>query len=385
MPGASVRVCSPHCGLDPETTSGGETYERELLRHLAGQGVMVDLILARHKRVPEGVANWVVHRLRMGRGLRWPVAAVVFPPAIRRVYAETRFDLLRAHSVRYIGPAALRARRRYGVCVPIVAHHHHLDADPLNPWIEGPVMRGVDRVITVSEFSRRQAVTELGVPAERISVVYDGVDAKFAPAPKPVRLVERFGLQGKPVVLSLGGLKRRKNLLVLLDAWRRVVTERPDTQLVIGGTGPELDRLRAHARRVAPAGGVHFAGYVPEAEKVDYYNLGDVFVSTSALEGFGLTVAEAMACERPVVVSNRGSLPEVVAAGEGGFLCEPDDAGGFARAVLEVLGDERLRQKFGAANRARVTQLFRWERAAAQVTRVYEEVLDGWRRRPQAR
>ena len=153
-----MRVCSPHCGLDPETSSGGETYERELLRHLAGQGVTLDLILARHKRVPEGVANWVIHRLRMGRGLRWPVAAVVFPPAIRRVYAETRFDLLRAHSLRYIGPAALRARRRLGVRVPIVAHHHHLDPDPLNQWIEGPVMRGVDRVITVSEFSRRQAV-----------------------------------------------------------------------------------------------------------------------------------------------------------------------------------------------------------------------------------
>ena len=115
-----MRVCSPHCGLDPETSSGGETYERELLRHLAGQGVTLDLILARHKRVPEGVANWVIHRLRMGRGLRWPVAAVVFPPAIRRVYAETRFDLLRAHSLRYIGPAALRARRRLGVRVPIV-------------------------------------------------------------------------------------------------------------------------------------------------------------------------------------------------------------------------------------------------------------------------
>jgi glycosyltransferase involved in cell wall biosynthesis len=124
---------------------------------------------------------------------------------------------------------------------------------------------------------------------------------------------------------------------------------------------------------------------VPEAEKVDYYNLADVFVSPSALEGFGLTVAEAMACERPVVVSNRGSLPEVVAAGEGGFLCEPDDAPGFARAVLELLGDERLRQKFGAANRARVERLFRWERAGAEVKRIYEEVLDEWRRRAQAR
>ena len=145
--------------------------------------------------------------------------------------------------------------------------------------------------------------------------------------------------------------------------------------------GAEVGALRVQARRIAPAGGVHFAGYVAEAEKVDYYNLADVFVSPSALEGFGLTVAEAMACERPVVVSNRGSLPEVVAAGDGGFLRDPTDAPGFARAVLDLLGDERLRQKFGAANRARVERLFRWERAAAEVERIYEEVLDEWRRR----
>jgi glycosyltransferase involved in cell wall biosynthesis len=380
-----MRVCTPHCGLDPETTSGGETYERELLRRLGDLGVTLDIILARHKRVPAGVANWVVHRLRMGRGLRWPVAAVVLPPVIRRVHAETRFDLLRAHSLRYIGPAALRARRRYGVNVPIVAHHHHLDPDQLNRWIEGPVMRSVEHVITVSEFSRRQAIGELGVPEQRISVVHDGVDAKFVPGPKPQRLVERFGLAGKPVLLFLGGLKRRKNLPVLLDAWRQVAMERADAQLVVAGSGPDLAMLRERARRIAPAGGVHFAGYVPEAEKVDYYNLADVFVSPSALEGFGLTVAEAMACARPVVVSDRGSLPEVVSAGEGGFLCKPDDVPGFARAVLELLGDERLRQKFGAANRARVERLFRWERAAAGVKRIYEEVLDGWRRRAQAR
>src|SRR5262249_57917442 len=88
-PGASVggmRVCSPHCGLDPETSSGGETYERELLRHLAGQGVTLDLILARHKRGPEGLAHWGIHRLRMGSGRGRPVAAVVLRPGLRRVF-----------------------------------------------------------------------------------------------------------------------------------------------------------------------------------------------------------------------------------------------------------------------------------------------------------
>ena len=95
-----MRICTPHCGLDQETTSGGETYERELLRRLGALGVEVHVILARHKRVPTDLANAVVHRLPIGRGLRWPVAALVFPPAIRRVYGATRFDLLRAHSLR---------------------------------------------------------------------------------------------------------------------------------------------------------------------------------------------------------------------------------------------------------------------------------------------
>jgi glycosyltransferase involved in cell wall biosynthesis len=316
----------------------------------------------------------------MGRGLRWPVAALVLPPAIRRVWRAHRFDLLRAHSLRYIGPAALIARRRYGIPVPIVAHHHHLDPDWLNRLIDRRVIGRVERVITVSEFSRRQAVETLGVPPEKFAVVYDGADRKFVPGPKPARLVARWGLGGKPVLLYLGGLKQRKNLFFLLDVWREVAQTRPDCQLVVAGGGRLEGELRQRARRMASAGGVHLAGYVPEAEKVDYYNLADVFVSPSEMEGFGLTVAEAMSCERPVVVSDRGSLPELVVEGEGGFLCDPTEVGAFARAILELLGDERLRQKFGTANRARVERLFRWERAAAEVRRIYEEVLDEWRR-----
>ena len=123
-----MRVCTPHCGLDPEARLGGEVYEREILRALADRGMVFDILLARHKRLPEGVANWIVHRLPIGRGLRWPVAALLLPPIIKRVHDATRFDVLRVHSLRYIGPAALRARRRYRLDVPIVAHHHHLDA-----------------------------------------------------------------------------------------------------------------------------------------------------------------------------------------------------------------------------------------------------------------
>ena len=84
----ALRVCTPHCGLDTETRLGGEMYEIEVLRELAARGIVFDILLARHRRHPEGVPNWAVHRLPIARGLRWPVAAVVLPPSIRRVYTD---------------------------------------------------------------------------------------------------------------------------------------------------------------------------------------------------------------------------------------------------------------------------------------------------------
>jgi len=80
-----MRICSPHCGVAPETTSGGETYERELLVRLGRVGVDIELILARGKPHPEGVPHWSVHRFPIRRGLRWYVAPFIVPSAIKRV------------------------------------------------------------------------------------------------------------------------------------------------------------------------------------------------------------------------------------------------------------------------------------------------------------
>jgi glycosyltransferase involved in cell wall biosynthesis len=255
-----MRVCSPHCGLAPETTSGGETYERELLVALAGLGVEIEVLLARGKPAPEAPPALRVHRLPIARGLRWPVALFLLPPAIRRVRDRVGFDLLRAHSLRFIGPAALWARRRYGWDVPVVAHHHHLDPSPLNGLIERRVIEGVDHVLTGSEFAVRQLRAELGVRTDHVSVVPYGVDARFASGPRRPELAARYGLEGKSVVLFLGGLKPRKNLFLLLDVWRDVVAARRSAPRSAGGPGQgrrgrrhrRLHRLRARAREARP-------------------------------------------------------------------------------------------------------------------------------------
>jgi glycosyltransferase involved in cell wall biosynthesis len=376
-----VRVCTPHCGLAPETTSGGETYERELLERLGRAGVRLEIILARGKPHRADVPNWTVHRFGIGRGLRWYVAPLVVPAAIRRVYEAVGFDLLRVHSLRYIGPSALAARRWYGLDVPVVSHHHHLDPSPLNRLIEKRVVNASDRVVVGSEFARRQLREELGARTDHVSVVYYGVDPRFTPRPPSEALRARYGLVGRRVVLFFGGLKPRKNLGLLLEAWQALAPRHPDTTLLVAGGGSLLPELRARASRLGLDGRVVFTGYVAEAEKPEHFNLGDVFFFPSAMEGFGLTVAEAMSSGLPVVASNRGSIPELVVEGEGGFVCDPTGPGPFVEKLSLILSDQAIGEKFGRANRERVERMFRWERCVDGTRRVYETALEEWRRR----
>jgi glycosyltransferase involved in cell wall biosynthesis len=376
-----MRICTPHCGVAPETTSGGETYERELLTRLGRAGVSIDIILARGKPHPVDVPNWTVHRFGIGRGLRWYVAPLVVPPAIRRVRERGGFDLLRVHSLRYIGPGTLLARRRLGLAVPVVAHHHHLDPSPLNSLIEKRVIDQVDAVVVGSEFSRRQLREALGVRTDHVAVVPYGVDAKFAPRPPRADLAERWGLRGRQVVLFFGGLKPRKNLETMLDVWTAVAPSHPDARLLVAGGGVLLDDLRRRADRLGVSSSVVFTGYVPEADKAGYFNLADVFFFPSAMEGFGLAVGEAMSSGLPVVVSNRGSIPELVVDGEGGFVSDPADPARFAERLRLLLGDAALRRKLGQANAARIEARFRWDRCVDGTRRVYEATLETWQRR----
>jgi len=376
-----MRICSPHCGVAPETTSGGETYERELLVGLGRLGVSIDILLARSKPYPADAPNWTMHRLPIGRGLRWWVAPFIVPAGVHRVHRIRRFDVLRAHSLRYIGPSALWARRRYRLDVPIIAHHHHVDPGPLTRIIDRRVIDRVDHVVVGSEFARRQLSRELHARTDHVSVIPYGVDGRFAPRPPRIDLRARHSLGDGPVALFFGGLKARKNLRLLLDIWPLVTAAQPAARLVIAGGGGMLDALRARAGSLGILESVRFTGYVAEDEKPAYFNAADVFVFPSAMEGFGLAVAEAMASGLPVVVSNRGSLPELVVHGEGGFVCDPATPASFADALRTLLADVGARRKFGAANADRVERLFRWDASVRRTLAVYEDVVDRWRTR----
>jgi glycosyltransferase involved in cell wall biosynthesis len=116
-------------------------------------------------------------------------------------------------------------------------------------------------------------------------------------------------------------------------------------------------------------------GHLDLAHLVMAYNRCDIFLSASRLEGFGLSVAEAMACGKPVVATNGSSLPELVIEGKAGFLCKMDDVRGFAEKIRYLGENEQERRTMGRFNRERVSELFTTEKMVNNYIRLYRSLL----------
>ncbi|GBD15393.1 Mannosylfructose-phosphate synthase [bacterium HR26] len=241
------------------------------------------------------------------------------------------------------------------------------------------VARRADAVITDSEHSKRDIMRVLGIPAERITAIPLAADPRFRPATDLARLAElrqRFDLPG-PVIFNVGGLDVRKNLPALIAAFALALPDLdPATRLVIAGR-PHAENPRLYpplepvVRRFGLEGHVVLPGAVSEEDKLGLYQIADLYVYPSLYEGFGLSPLEAMACGTPVIAANRSSLPEVV--GDGGLLVEPEP-GELARAIRQVLLDDRLREDLARRALKRAAQ-FSWERTARETIAVYYQVL----------
>ena len=233
----------------------------------------------------------------------------------------------------------------------------------------------VARVITVSRTTARDLQQILGVPARKLQTVYMGVDPRFRTAPpeRAAALRERLGC--REFLLYVGTKKRFKNVPTLLRAFRAIMAEYPGLQLVIAGRGPvedpEIPRLLAE-----PALGprVRFLEPLPDEEMPVLYSAARAFVLPSFNEGFGSTLAEAMACGVPCVCADAGSLPEV--AGGAALLFPPGDDGELSRQLRRVLDDPALASDLSARGPRRAAE-FDWWRMAAQTYQVYLQTKQG--------
>ena len=373
-----------HVGINGQLLGGAQSYRsagvsgtiRQLLLHLPA--VAPDLQLTAF--VPD-VPFEASGSLALRRSRRWntqrPIGRILWEQLALPILAQTQhLDLL--HGTVNVGP--LLAPCPTVITVHDLSFMRYPQAFPgfQRVYLQTQVRRSVRaarRVIAVSEATKRDIVALFGVPAERIDVVYNGVDAGFSPAPagEIEAFRQRKGLPNR-YVLHLGTLEPRKNLVRLVQAFHQARQQgQADVKLVLaGGKGWGFDDIFVEVSRLGLERDVLFAGYVSDDELAWWYRGAEVFCYPSLLEGFGLPVAEAMASGVPVITSNLSSLPEV--AGEAALLVDPTSVDDLARALLTLLTDQASAEALRAKGPPQAAR-FSWPRTAEQTAAVYRTAL----------
>jgi glycosyltransferase involved in cell wall biosynthesis len=233
--------------------------------------------------------------------------------------------------------------------------------------------RAIDGAFACSRYNAAMSEARYCIP---VGVAYNGFDEKvFRPLPPDPGLRARFAPSDAPLLLFAGRLVTFKGIDYLLDALA-LLKQRPQPRLLLIGAGPHQASLQRRAAELGLGDRVTFAGPRPHAELPRYYAIADAFVVPSTdHETFSIAACEAMSCQRPVIGTRVGGLPEVVRDGETGYLAAPGDAAALAERIGALLGDPARRERMGAAGRAWTLEMFTWDRVIARMLACYQQAL----------
>jgi glycogen synthase len=269
--------------------------------------------------------------------------------------------------------------------IPLVATVHSLE--PLRPWKEEQLGRSyhlsswaervaleaADRIVAVSTQSKGEILANFKIPPERVVVIHNGIDPETWKPSRAWATRQAHGIDGD-YILFVGRVSRQKGMLHLLEAMKYVD---PGVRLVCctcAADTPEFEKEIAAKVKETPRC-LWINRLLDEQQYIELYSNCTVFACPSVYEPFGIINLEAMACERPVVASAVGGIPEVVVPGQTGLLVPPADPRALAEGLNRLLRDRAMARRMGLAGRRRAVEHFSWRSIAAKTQRMYEELL----------
>jgi glycosyltransferase involved in cell wall biosynthesis len=306
-----------------------------------------------------------------------PMRSLWMQLAVPRLLTRLQPDL--CHFTNYVAPT-------WGRC-PLVVTFHDMSL-VLHPeyhaWTNLAAARAVmpfvarraRRIIAVSHSARTEIVSALGIPPDRVDVVYEAAADDFFVITDRHELARVRATYQLPdsFVLHVGTIEPRKNIKRLVDAMTVLWGRGRTAPLVLAGpVGWKCDDI-LRAIEAAPRGMVRMLNYVPQSDLPALYNLARAVAFPSLYEGFGLPIVEAMACGTPVVTSNRSSMAEI--AGSAASLVNPEEVDAIAAAIDAILTNPDVHAALRAAGRNRAAT-FSWARAADDTVAVYERACRG--------
>ena len=279
-------------------------------------------------------------------------------------FRQQRFDIVHTHLDRPLIYGTLAARL---AGIPHVIHTRHGQSDDLSTrqrQLVRFVARWIDHFVCVSQDAARRAATDHGIPAERVSTIWNGVDlSRFAPVP-----VDRTG----PVV-TVARLIPEKDIATLLRAMALAAEQDGKLRLEIAGDGPCREELLGLAEQIGVSERVRFLGVVSSVS--DLLSRASMFVLPSRTEGIALAVLEAQVRSVPVIATRVGGNAEIIEDGENGLLVSAGDPQALAQAMLRLRADVELGPRLARAGRSRMEANFDVTGMISRYESLYEKLM----------
>jgi len=299
---------------------------------------------------------------------RWDIGVL---SRLRAQLREFRPDVLQTFLF-HANIAGRVAARRLGIPV-VVSGVRVVETDAR--WrmqVDRMTNRLVTHNVCVSK-SVEDQYRQLGVSADRLSVIPNGVDLQRFEAATPADLAQFDVPTGARTVLTIGRLHRQKGIDALIQAMRDVMSEAADIHLLIAGEGAERDKLQQLAAEAGYGARIHFVGWSDDVPSL--LHASDLFVLASRWEGMPNVLLEAMAARRPVVATDVEGVRECVEDGRSGVIVPPDDAAALSTAIAGLLADPERATSLAAAAQAQVRQHFTWQATTDQYVALWYRLL----------
>ena len=367
---------------------GIETFIHGLLEQASKNQQRNFIVLTSHQSPQDEVIKfdqkmWENNRIRVVRD----TAKVLLPT---RRLAKKATDLFVVHKCENVifgssAPLGLLAKslRRAGAKHIVALTHGHevwWARMPLFSALLRRIGAQADQMTYLGEFTRGAVVNAL-LREDHSKLVHlpPGVDlTRFIPAAKSLELQKKWGVEGAPVIVSIGRLVPRKGSDQLIKAMPEVLKQFPKCKLLLVGTGNYKKRLEKLVRNLKVQDSVIFTGRVAHELLPAYYRLGDIFAAPCRsryggleVEGLGIVYLEASACGVPVIAGKSGGAPDAVLDGKTGILVNGRDHLEVSAALIKLLADEKLRAQMGTAGRVWMEQLWSWEGIGTR----FEEII----------
>lgn len=320
--------------------------------------------------------TWSKGKLHKSAGKTVFEQATLYEQAVDKIVQEAEFDVIHAHDW-LTARAAVRAKMLSGK--PLFVHLHSVESDragqnhggnPLVREVENLALHIADRIIAVSDHTRKTIMREYHIPKEKIEVVHNSFDpGSLEPASQDSSYLylTRMKQQGYKVISSVGRLTIQKGLRHLLYAFKNVVERVPKTLLVIVGSGEQRNELIQLAADLGIGRNVIFTGFQRGKHYRDAYSVADLFVMPSVSEPFGLVALEAIGYGTPVLITRQSGVSEVI---HNSLKVDFWDINKMADRMVAVIQNEPLRDELHA-NSFQEYQKSSWNTSADKLWKIY--------------